>query len=204
MARKRGLCDFAELLARVNAVEDLARIRFTTSHPKDLSERLMNAFAGLDKLCRHIHLPVQSGSDRTLKRMNRRYTREGYLAKVSALKDLCPDIAITSDIIVGFPGETQADFQATLDMIQQVDFDGLFAFIYSDRPNAPAARFDGKVEEGVKKERLQAVLALQEAVTRRKKPDAGEDHSRSAGGSTQHRCHRWRFSNRIVVGAHGE
>jgi tRNA-2-methylthio-N6-dimethylallyladenosine synthase len=128
----------------------------------------MHAFVRLDKLCRHIHLPVQSGANRVLKRMNRRYTREAYLEKVHTLRTICPDIAITSDIIVGFPGESDSEFQDTLNLIQRVEFDGLFAFVYSDRPNAPAARFDLKVNEEVKKERLQAVLALQEEITHRK------------------------------------
>lgn len=163
--QKEGLCGFAELLTQVNAIHGLSRIRFTTSHPKDLSNELVQAFVKLDKLCHHIHLPVQSGSNRILKRMNRRYSLENYLEKVGALKSSCPDIAVTSDIIVGFPGESDDDFQATLGLIQRMHFDGLFAFTYSDRPNAPAARFDHKVEDDVKKERLQAVLALQEKIT---------------------------------------
>jgi tRNA-2-methylthio-N6-dimethylallyladenosine synthase len=162
---KEGLCPFPELLARVNEIEGLARIRFTTSHPKDLSLALMQAFGRLEKLCRHIHLPVQSGSDAVLKRMNRRYTRADYLAKVAQLRAVCPDIAITSDIIAGFPGETESDFEATLDLIQQVGFDGLFAFVYSDRPNAPAVRFDPKISEAVKKARLNTVLEQQAAAT---------------------------------------
>jgi tRNA-2-methylthio-N6-dimethylallyladenosine synthase len=162
---KEGLISFAQLIDRLNAVEGLERIRFTTSHPKDLSGELMEAFSRLDKLCPHIHLPVQSGSDRILKRMNRRYTRDDYLARVDALRSLNPGIAITSDIIVGFPGETNADFAATIELIHRVGFDGLFAFIYSDRPNAPANRFDGKVDASVKKERLQKVLACQEMYT---------------------------------------
>lgn len=166
--QKEGLCGFAELLTRVSDIRGLSRIRFTTSHPKDLSDELIQAFVQLDKLCHHIHLPVQSGSNGILKRMNRRYTLENYLEKIGALKSACPDIAVTSDIIVGFPGESDRDFQATLGLIQRVQFDGLFAFAYSDRPNAPAARFDHKVKEDVKKERLQAVLALQEKITQNK------------------------------------
>ncbi len=162
---KEGLGTFAELLHQVNSIDGLERIRFTTSHPKDLSLDLMQAFGRLEKLCRHIHLPVQSGSNAVLKRMNRRYTREQYLDKVERLRASCPDIAITSDIIVGFPGETESDFEATLDLIQTVGFDGLFAFAYSDRPNAPAVRFDGKVTETIKKHRLNRVLELQAAAT---------------------------------------
>ncbi len=166
--QKEGLCTFAGLLAMINDIDGLQRIRFTTSHPKDLSEGLMQAFGGIEKVCPHIHLPVQSGSDAVLKRMNRRYGREQYLAKVRRLRDICPEIALTSDIIVGFPGETDADFAATLDLMRQVEYDGLFAFIYSDRPNAPAARFDHKISESIKKERLQAVLECQEAFTLKK------------------------------------
>ena len=165
---KEGLCTFPELLRRINDIDGLLRIRFTTSHPKDLSENLIHAIKDLDKLCHHIHLPIQSGSNRILKRMNRKYTREIYLEKVAKLRNTCPDIAITSDIIVGFPGEKRTDFQETLDLIRTVKFDGLFAFKYSDRPNASAARFTDKVPEDEKKQRLQQVLDLQDQFTTRK------------------------------------
>ena len=165
---KEDLCTFDELLTAINNVEGLERIRFTTSHPKDLSESLIQCFTRLEKLCHHIHLPVQSGSDAVLKRMNRHYTVGHYLEKVERLKRACPDIALTSDIIVGFPGETASDFNATLDLMRRVEFDGLFAFIYSDRPNAPAARFGGKVDEEVKKDRLQQILNCQEEISRRR------------------------------------
>ncbi|MFO7971194.1 MAG: radical SAM protein, partial [Desulfobacterales bacterium] len=138
---------------------------FTTSHPKDLSPDLMLAFKTLDKMCRHIHLPVQSGSNRILKRMNRKYSRKIYLEKIDKLRNICPDMAITSDIIVGFPGETKADFEKTLELIKEVEFDGLFAFKYSDRPNAAAARFEDKISEKEKKQRLQQVLTLQSHFT---------------------------------------
>ena len=166
--RKEDLCSFPKLLAQVNQIKDVLRIRFTTSHPKDLSEDLICTFKELDKLCRHIHLPVQSGSDRVLNRMNRKYTRAAYLKKVDQLRTVCPDIAITSDFIVGFPGETWADFQETMQLIKQVEFDGLFAFKYSDRPNAPAARFKDKVAEQEKNMRLQALFELQEQLTLKK------------------------------------
>ncbi len=166
--KKEGLCTFAELLARVDGIEALGRIRFTTSHPKDLSEDLIGTFGRLKKLCHHIHLPVQSGDDGVLKRMNRRYTRDAYLEKVDRLRAVCPDIAITSDFIVGFPGETDRQFQASLALIETVRFDGLFAFMYSDRPNAPAAAFGGKIAEPEKKARLQALLELQGRITREK------------------------------------
>jgi len=163
--KKEGLCDFSELLTRVNEIEGLIRIRFTTSHPKDLSDALIATFKRLDKLCRHIHLPVQSGSTRILSRMNRKYTRDMYLDKIARLRDACPDIAITSDIIVGFPGETPEDIEETLSLIRQVAYDGLFAFMYSDRPNAPAAHFPDKISEVEKARRLQLVLGLQETLT---------------------------------------
>jgi tRNA-2-methylthio-N6-dimethylallyladenosine synthase len=162
---KEGLCSFPELLAQVNAIPGLARIRFTTSHPKDLTAELIHAFGRLEKLCSHIHLPVQSGSNRVLERMNRHYTRDHYLDNVAKLRNSCPGIAITSDMIVGFPGETQADFEASLDLIRQVRFDGLFAFTYSDRPKAPASQFPEKVPVQDQRDRLQALLELQEAIT---------------------------------------
>ena len=156
--RKEEYGSFARLLEQVAEIDGLKRIRFTTSHPKDLSPELIQSFKALDKLCNHIHLPVQSGSAAVLKRMNRRYTPDQYLAKVDQLRAVCPDIAISSDIIVGFPGETKSDFASTLDLIRRVKFDGLFAFRYSDRLNAPATRFEDKIAESVKKTRLQEVL----------------------------------------------
>jgi tRNA-2-methylthio-N6-dimethylallyladenosine synthase len=175
--RKEGLCTFPELLERVNAVDGLSRIRFTTSHPKDLSSELCRAFRDLSKLCSHIHLPVQSGSNRILKRMNRRYHRERYLEKITELREFTPGIAISSDFIVGFPGESVEDFEQTLDLIRTVQYDSLFAFKYSDRPGAPAADFDDKVPEKEKDVRLKAVLALQNDITLK--------NHRSLVGSTQ-------------------
>ena len=162
---KEGLCSFVELLDRIAAVDGLERIRFTTSHPKDLSPALIDAFDRLDKLCDHIHLPVQSGSDRVLGRMNRRYGRQVYLDLVARLRAVRPGIAITSDVIVGFPGETEADFDQTLDLVETVGFDGLFAFHYSDRPGTPASRFTPKVPPAVKRRRLETLNALQNAAT---------------------------------------
>lgn len=166
--QKEGHDSFPQLLARINAILDLMRIRFTTSHPKDLSTDLARMFRDLDKLCKHIHLPVQSGSDRVLKHMNRKYTRDRYLAKVDELRQFCPGIAISSDFIVGFPGETNQDFEQTLDLIQKVGFDSVFAFKYSDRPSAPAARFSDKISEAEKNNRLQILLELQDEITVKK------------------------------------
>lgn len=165
--KKEGMCSFAELLDQVNAVDGLERIRFVTSHPKDLSDELTRAFGRLDKLCNHIHLPVQSGADRILKKMNRRYTRADYLERVARLRAVRPDIAISTDFIVGFPGESENDFAQTLDLLDEVGFDTLFAFEYSDRPEAPARRFSGKVAAGEKNRRLKALLDRQAQITRR-------------------------------------
>ena len=166
--KKEGMCSFPELLYRLDAIEGLLRIRFTTSHPKDLSDALILAFTKIEKLCKHFHLPVQSGSDRILKRMNRGYSRAHYMDRLQRLRDACPGIAVTSDFIAGFPGESENDFNRTLDLIQSVEFDGVFAFEYSDRPNASAARFSEKVAAPEKRKRLQRLLAIQEVITRRK------------------------------------
>lgn len=165
---KEGLCSFAELLERVDGIQGLGRIRFTTSHPKDLSDDLISCFGRLEKLCHHIHLPVQSGDNTILQRMNRKYTREAYLDNIQRLRATCPEIAITSDFIVGFPGETEHHFRNTLALIETVQYDGLFAFMYSDRPNAPATAFSAKIPDSVKKKRLQTLLKLQETITQKK------------------------------------
>jgi tRNA-2-methylthio-N6-dimethylallyladenosine synthase len=156
---------FSELLRQVAVIPGLRRLRFTTSHPKDLSEELMRCFAELDVLCPHFHLPVQSGSDAVLKRMNRKYTRQEYLAKVEALLTFRPDLALATDIIVGFPGESAADFAQTMDLLRQVRFHGSFSFKYSDRPNTPAADYAGKVDEKTKASRLQAFQELQDQIS---------------------------------------
>ena len=166
--KKEDLCSFPQLLEKVNRVPGLFRIRFTTSHPKDLSTDLCRSFSKLRKLCQHIHLPVQSGSNDILEKMNRQYTREGYLKKVAELRHYSPDIAISSDFIVGFPGESKKDFARTIDLIQMVEFDGLFAFKYSDRPEAPASRYKNKVQDEEKNKRLQTLLDVQDRVTLRK------------------------------------
>lgn len=165
---KERFCSFVDLLRRISDVDGLVRIRFTTSHPKDLSDGLIEAFSELPKLAHHIHLPVQAGSDEILRRMNRKYSRSEYLHKVSRLRDRCPDIAVTTDIIVGFPGETEAHFQETLSLMQEVGYDAAFAFKYSDRPNAASARFADKVEDALKAERLSRVLELQKNMTMQK------------------------------------
>jgi tRNA-2-methylthio-N6-dimethylallyladenosine synthase len=166
--KNQNLCSFAELLAMINEIYGLLRIRFTTSHPKDLGTDLISGFKDIPKLCSHIHLPVQSGSNRVLKRMNRNYTREQYLDKVAELRDTCPQIAITTDIIVGFPGETESDFEQTLQLVEMVEFDGLFAFQYSDRPPAPAVHLPDKISTSIISNRLQVILAFQDQLNRSK------------------------------------
>jgi len=160
-----GASGFVGLLNEIEKIEGIKRIRFTTSHPKDISESLIAGFAELNKLCKHIHLPVQSGSDHILSLMNRRYTRSDYLAKVEKLRRSCPEISITSDVIVGFPGETEKDFQETIDMMNEIRFDNLFSFKYSERQGTAALRMAGKVSEPLKLERLKILQALQEVHT---------------------------------------
>ncbi|THB80011.1 MAG: tRNA (N6-isopentenyl adenosine(37)-C2)-methylthiotransferase MiaB [Desulfobacteraceae bacterium] len=166
--QKEGMTSFAGLLGQVCGIDGVKRIRFATSHPKDLSDELIHAIAGLDKVCNHIHLPVQSGSSRILKKMNRGYTRAHYLSLISKLKDACPGIALSTDIIVGFPSETQEDFEDTMSLLSEVGFDSIFAFAYSDRSSAPAAKFPDQVDEKEKRARLNRLLALQEDFTIRK------------------------------------
>ena len=157
---------FAELLRRIDAaVRPGIRVRFTTSYPLDVTRDLAAAMASLETVCEHIHLPVQSGSTVTLARMRRNYSREEYLEKVVWLRSAVPDLAITTDIIVGFPGETDADFTATLSLMEQVGFDGCFAFKFSPRGGTPAAELPDQVPEPIKAERLSRVLKLQDRLS---------------------------------------
>lgn len=151
---------FADLLRMVNDIEGLKRIRFMTPHPKDLSDDLIEAMATLPKVCHHMHLPLQSGSTEILKKMNRRYTKEHYLELVEKLRARIPDVAITTDIIVGFPGETEEDFLETMDVVDKVHYDSAFTFIYSKRTGTPAASMDNQVPEDVVKDRFDRLLAL--------------------------------------------
>ena len=161
-------CDFAGLLYRIDEIEGIERIRFMTSHPKDLSDRLIQAFRDCRKLCRHIHLPVQSGSTRILSRMNRRYTKEEYLRLVEKIRSAAPGIAVTTDIIVGFPGETEADFEETLDLVKKVRFDSAFTFLYSIRTGTPAAGYEDQVPETVKHERFERLVETLNEITAEK------------------------------------
>ncbi len=167
-----GEMRFAELLSQVNAVEGLKRIRFTTSHPQDLSRELIEAYATLEKLCEHLHLPVQSGSDSVLTRMRRGYTRRQYLDRIQSLRDCCPEVAFSTDIIVGFPGESEEEFHETLELLDEVKYDEIFSFTYSPRPQTVSAKlYDDDVPEAVKKNRLQRIQELQRAISLAKNRD---------------------------------
>jgi len=160
-----GNATFPRLLEQVSAIEGLRRIRFTTSHPKDLSEELMDCFARLPNLCPHIHLPFQSGSNHVLKLMNRGYTREEYMEKIGRLREKCPGIAVSADVMVGFPGETEKDFMDTLDLMDKIRFDNLFSFKYSRREGTYAANLGDDVPAEVKAERLKILQKKQELHT---------------------------------------
>ena len=149
---------FAELLKEIEQIDGLERIRFMTSHPKDLSDDLIEVMANSKKICPHLHLPLQSGSSRILKAMNRRYDKEKYLALAKKIRERMPDIALTPDIIVGFPGETEEDFQETLDVVRQVRYDSAFTFIYSKRTGTPAAVMEDQIPEDVVKDRFDRLL----------------------------------------------
>jgi tRNA-2-methylthio-N6-dimethylallyladenosine synthase len=157
--------NFASLIKKIGKISGIKRIRFTTSHPRDLSDVLINCFAEEEKLCEHIHLPVQSGSNRILALMNRGYTVEEYMKKVDHLRKLNSQISITSDIIVGFPGETQNDYQETIDMMEKIRFDSVFSFKYSERKGTAAQKLEGKVEECEKLRRLEQLQMLQDQHT---------------------------------------
>ncbi|TYO99995.1 tRNA-i(6)A37 thiotransferase enzyme MiaB [Geothermobacter ehrlichii] len=160
-----GEVSFAGLLRQVAAVEGIERIRFTTSHPKDLSDELIDCFGELDKLCHHLQLPLQSGSDRILRRMNRGYSADDYLRRVERLKKVCPDIRLTTDIIVGFPGETEEDFRATLEMVERVRYADAYTFLYSPRPGTAAAELEDDTPAEVKQERFDRLLEVQNAIS---------------------------------------
>ncbi|HHB75447.1 MAG TPA: tRNA (N6-isopentenyl adenosine(37)-C2)-methylthiotransferase MiaB [Desulfobulbus sp.] len=156
---------FADLLQRVAEIPGIERLRFTSSNPQDLSTELMQCFRDIEILCPHFHLPAQSGSNSVLKKMGRRYTRELYLEKVEELRSYCPEIAISTDIIVGFPGESDQDFAETMDLLQTVRYHGSFSFKYSDRPGTRSADFGHKVDEKIKGERLQCFQQEQDKIS---------------------------------------
>ena len=165
---------FAQLLREVEQVDGIRRIRFMTPHPKDLSDELIEVMAQSEKICRHLHLPLQSGSTRILQRMNRRYTKESYLALVGRLRAAMPDLALTTDIIVGFPGETEEDFEDTLDVMRTVRYSSAFMFIYSPRTGTPAASYPDQVPENTVHERFDRLLTLEQKI-------AAEECGKDAG-----------------------
>ena len=168
---------FPELLRKATRVEGIRRLRFMTSHPKDISDELIEIFDETPTLCRHLHLPVQSGSDAVLKKMRRGYTAAEYLEKARRIRTRRPDISLTSDVIAGFPGETDADFEATLALIREIRFDNVFAFIYSPRPGTDAASYKEQVPAQVKAARLQRLFEVQREIT--------EARNRALTGSVQ-------------------
>ncbi|MCQ2548050.1 MAG: tRNA (N6-isopentenyl adenosine(37)-C2)-methylthiotransferase MiaB [Clostridia bacterium] len=150
--------NFADLIREINDIDGLERIRFMTSHPKDLSDDLIKCFLECDKLCKYLHLPVQAGSNGILKRMNRKYTREHYLQLVKKLREAVPDITLSTDIIVGFPGESDEDFKETLDLVNEVGYDSAFTFLYSIRKGTPAEKYKDQIPEDVKHERFDRLV----------------------------------------------
>jgi tRNA-2-methylthio-N6-dimethylallyladenosine synthase len=163
--KNKALPTFPGLLKELDGIADLKRLRFITSHPKDLSDELIGSFGELKSLCAHIHLPVQSGSDTILKLMNRRYTRDKYISLIERIRKVRPDITITSDLIVGFPGETEKDFEESLQLIDTIAFDNLFSFKYSERPKTKALQFPGKLDEKEKQRRLSILQEKQRKIT---------------------------------------
>ena len=157
---------FAQLLERIEQIEGLERIRFMTSHPKDLSDELIEVLGKSKKICKHLHLPLQSGSSRILKEMNRHYTKEQYLELVKKIRAAVPDIALTTDIIVGFPGETEEDFLETMEVVKEVQYDSAFTFIYSKRTGTPAAVMENQIPDDVVKDRFDRLLAEVQEISR--------------------------------------
>ena len=153
-----GNVDFSMLLKEINKIDGIKRIRFMTSHPRDISDEVINSYKTLENLSKHLHLPVQSGSNKVLKEMNRHYTREDYLSKINKIKEISSDIALTTDIIVGFPGETEEDFLDTLDLVNEVGFDSVFTFIFSQREGTKAAYREDQIPHDIKMERFNRLL----------------------------------------------
>lgn len=159
---------FAQLLQKIEKIDGLKRVRFMTSHPKDLSDELIDVMAHSKKICKQMHLPLQSGSDRLLKIMNRHYDKQHYLEIVDKLRKAIPDIGISTDIIVGFPGETEEDFNETLDVVKKVQYDSAFTFIYSKRPGTPAAEMENQVPQDVVKDRFDRLLKVVNEISSKK------------------------------------
>jgi len=157
--------DFPDLLSLIDKIDGIERIRYMTSHPKDLSDKLINAMADLPKACESLHLPIQSGSDNVLYNMKRGYTSEEYLKKIDKVKEAIPKISLSSDIIIGFPGETDDDFEKTRDIIKSVRYDGIFLFKYSPRPETPASEFLNQIPNDVKQTKFEEIMKLQNEIT---------------------------------------
>ncbi len=162
-----GYTDFPELLKTIDALEGNFRLRFMTNHPKDFDEKLIRAISECGKVCKCVHLPVQSGSDKILKLMNRHYTRDEYIRKVELLRKYVPDMSVTTDVMVGFPHETESDFEDTYDLMEKVGFSGAFTFIYSKRKGTPAANMDGQIDENTSKRRIMKLISLQNSLNRK-------------------------------------
>lgn len=198
---------FPGLLKAVAEINGIERLRFTTSHPKDLTEELMHCFAEIEKLCPHFHLPVQSGSNRILKSMNRNYTIESYLEKVRLLRRINPAISLTTDLIVGFPGESDEDFGQTVDLLREIRYDSAYSFKYSDRPQAKSSSFDDKVEESVKSERLARLQKIQDEITHQRNIEfVGRVMNVMAEGKSKTAGNQWtgRTGTNHVVNFYGE
>lgn len=159
--------DFADLLRMVNEVDGIERIRFMTSHPKDISDKLIKTMSECKKVCEQLHLPFQAGSNRILKQMNRKYTKEDYLQKVIKAKEAIPGLALSTDVIVGFPGETDEDFEETLDIMRKVEFDNAFMFIYSKRIGTPAAEMENQVDEEHKHKNFEKLVEVQNSISKK-------------------------------------
>lgn len=163
--------DFADLLERINTIDGLHRLRYTTSHPRDFTDKLINVIAKSEKVCENFHLPIQAGSNRILKKMNRGYTREQYLELINKIRNKVPNASITTDIMVGFPGETDDDFAETLDVVKQVKYDSAFTFVYNIRKGTPAAEMENQVPDEVKTKRIQQLIGLQNKISLHKNED---------------------------------
>lgn len=195
--------DFAGLLTMLEDVQDLGRIRFMTSHPRDFNDKLIEVIARSKKVCEHIHLPVQAGSNAILKAMNRGYTREQYLSLVETIKASIPGVSLTTDIIVGFPGETEEDYEQTVSLVEEVKFDGAFIFVYNKRRGTPAANFNQQIAQEVKSRRIQKLIAIQNEFTlQSNRSEVGKVHEVLVEGTSKTREDRLSGrtrTNKLVV-----
>lgn len=200
--------DFADLLKMVDEVPGIERVRFMTSHPKDLSDKLIETICAGKHICEHIHLPVQHGSNRILRAMHRIYTVEDYRALVARIRAALPTVSLTTDLIVGFPGETEEDFSELLAFLREIRYDSAYTFLYSKRSGTPAATMDGQVPEKVKHERLERLMAVQDAISREKNEALlGTEAEVLVEGPSKHDAAVWNGrtrTNKLVLFPHGE